>query len=106
MLWNVAAQSIGLFAGNLMGPYVSMRSYAYAGLGIGGLFLALFPLVPDSPYRYIMTGKIDEAERSLRWFRRRNDVKRELQQLQDYVQTSSVSLKDRLKELKQPSEFL
>lgn len=98
-------QSIGLFLGNLMGPYISMKVYAYISLVPNVLFLLLFPLIPDSPYRLIMIGNLDKAEKSLRWFRRRQDVKQELLELQDYVSTSKVSLVERLKELKEASEF-
>ncbi|OXU22655.1 hypothetical protein TSAR_005618 [Trichomalopsis sarcophagae] len=101
VLWNITTQSIGLFLGNLMGPYISMKVYAYISLVPNVLFLLLFPLIPDSPYRLIMIGNLDKAEKSLRWFRRRQDVKQELLELQDYVSTSKVSLVERLKEFKE-----
>ncbi|XP_031777784.1 facilitated trehalose transporter Tret1-like [Nasonia vitripennis] len=101
VLWNITTQSIGVFLGNLMGPYISMKVYAYISLVPNVLFLLLFPLIPDSPYRLIMIGNLDKAEKSLRWFRRRQDVKQELLELQDYVSTSKVSLVERLKEFKE-----
>lgn len=97
-------QSIGLFAGNLMGPYISMRLYAYVSLVFNSIYLAVFPLVPDSPYQLIKAGQLDKAEESLRWFRRRKDVKQELLELQHYVSTSKSSFLERLKEFKEPSK--
>uniref|UniRef100_A0ABD2VU16 Major facilitator superfamily (MFS) profile domain-containing protein n=1 Tax=Trichogramma kaykai TaxID=54128 RepID=A0ABD2VU16_9HYME len=102
VLWNISAQSIGLFLGNLMGPYISMKIFGYVAIGFNLLFLLLFPLVPDSPYRYITIGRLDKAEASLAWLRRRADVKAELQQLQDYVESSRVSLLERMREFKDP----
>ena len=105
VIWNITAQSIGLFLGNLIGPYASMRTYGYISLSFSILFLLLFPLIPDSPYRYIVTNDFDKAEKSLQWFRRRKNVKQELQELRDYAENSSVSLLERLKELRDSSKF-
>ncbi|CAB0035972.1 unnamed protein product [Trichogramma brassicae] len=82
-----------------------MKIFGYVAIGFNLLFLLLFPLVPDSPYRYITIGRLDKAEASLAWLRRRADVKAELQQLQDYVESSRVSLLERMREFKDPSEF-
>ncbi|KAJ8667383.1 hypothetical protein QAD02_009045 [Eretmocerus hayati] len=103
VLWNITVQSIGVFVGNLIGPYISMRTFAYISLVPNVLFLVLFPQIPDTPYRHVMTGDLDKAETSLRWFRRRDDVKQELQELQDYCCSSKISLMERLAELKQPA---
>ncbi|XP_011498158.1 PREDICTED: facilitated trehalose transporter Tret1-like [Ceratosolen solmsi marchali] len=102
ILWNITTQSIGLFIGNLMGPYISMRVFSYISLVPNILFLMIFHLIPDSPYQHIMTGNVDKAEASLKWFRRKDNVKLELQELQDYVSSSKISLMDRLRELNEP----
>ncbi|GAB1865756.1 Sugar transporter ERD6-like 6 [Camponotus japonicus] len=82
---NVNAASVGIFLGNTMGPYLSMEVFAYVCLVPNILFMVLFSLIPESPYHYTLHGDIDKAEASLKWFRRKADVKAELQQLQDFV---------------------
>lgn len=98
--------SVGLFLGDLMGPYVSLHIFACICLVPNVLFLFLFPLIPDSPHWHIMQNDLDQAETSLKWFRRREDVKQELFELWDYVSTSKISLRERIKELKDSSKCI
>jgi hypothetical protein len=88
-----------------MGPYISMRVFSYISLVPNVLFLMLFHLIPDSPYQHIMVGNLEKAEASLKWFRRKDNVKLELQELQDYVSSSKISLMDRLRELNEPRKY-
>lgn len=89
-----------------MGPYISMRTYAYIAIGINIIFLSSFIMMPDSPYRYISEGNIEKAESSLKWFRRSNNIKNELLELQDYVSNSKATFKQRINELKQSRKYL
>lgn len=98
-------QSIGVFVGNLMGPHISMQMFGIISLVPNLIFLGLFSMIPDSPYQLIMAGNLDKAEESLKWFRRRKDVKQEFEELQDFVTTSRSSFLERLKELKEPSKL-
>lgn len=59
--------------------------------------MVLFSLIPESPYHYALHGSIDEAEASLKWFRREADVKAEMQELQDFVDGASTSVLTKLK---------
>lgn len=95
---NVNAASVGLFLGNAMGPYLSMEMFAYVSLVPNILFVALFSLIPESPYHYALHGDIDKAEASLKWFRRESDVKAELQELQDFVNGATSSILTKLKD--------
>lgn len=101
VLWNLSLQWVGGFAGNLMGPYISMRLFAYISSLITVMFLVLFPLIPDSPHRHVTMGNLDKAEESLKWFRRKQDVKQELIEIQDYISKSDVSLKERFVQFRQ-----
>lgn len=98
--WNAMAQSLGIFLGNLMGPYLPMRIFAYVSLAPTILFAVLFALIPDSPYHHVIAGDLVKAEASLKWFRRRDDVKRELQDLRDYANGRNVTLLQRLGEFR------
>ncbi|XP_032674675.1 facilitated trehalose transporter Tret1-like isoform X2 [Odontomachus brunneus] len=102
---NVNAASVGLFLGNAMGPYLSIEMFAYVSLVPNILFVALFSLIPESPYHYALHGDIDEAEASLKWFRRESDVKAELQELQDFVNGAATSILTKLKDLLLPANL-
>ncbi|XP_029169071.1 facilitated trehalose transporter Tret1-like isoform X2 [Nylanderia fulva] len=102
---NVNVASVGTFLATVMGPYLSMEMFAYVSLVPNILFVALFSLIPESPYHYALHGDIDEAEASLKWFRREADVKAELQQLQDFVNGASVSILTKLKDFLLPENF-
>lgn len=75
-----------------------MDQFAYISLVPNVLFIVLFSLVPESPYYYVLNCEIVEAEKSLKWFRRETNVKKELQELQDFVRGSQLKILDLLKE--------
>ncbi|XP_072763855.1 facilitated trehalose transporter Tret1 [Anoplolepis gracilipes] len=101
---NVNAASVGMFLGNSMGPYLPMEMFSYVSLVPNILFMALFSLIPESPYHYALHGDIDEAEASLKWFRREANVKAELQQLQDFVDgANSTGILTKLKDFISPA---
>ncbi|XP_025993915.1 facilitated trehalose transporter Tret1 [Solenopsis invicta] len=99
---NVNIASVGMFLGNVMGPYLSMEMFCYISLVPNILFMVLFSLIPESPYHYALHGNIDEAEASLKWFRREADVKAEMQELQDFVDGANTSVLTKLKSLLLP----
>ncbi|XP_058809117.1 facilitated trehalose transporter Tret1-like isoform X2 [Phymastichus coffea] len=101
VLWNITVQSVGIFVGNLMGPYMSMKLFAYISIFATLMFLVLFPLIPDSPHRHLKMGNLDKAEESLKWFRRKQDVKQELNEIKDYLSKSDASFKEKLDEFRQ-----
>ncbi|XP_058809126.1 facilitated trehalose transporter Tret1-like [Phymastichus coffea] len=101
VLWNATSQLVGVFVGNLMGPYISMKLFAYISIFATIMFLVLFPLIPDSPHRHVTMGNLEKAEESLKWFRRKQDVKQELNEIKDYISKSDVSLKERFAEFRQ-----
>lgn len=96
--------SVGLFLGDLMGPYISLQLFACICLVPNILFLVLFPLIPDSPHWFIAVNDLGNAEASLKWFRQKDDVKQELFELWDYVTESKSSFGEKVKELKESSK--
>lgn len=93
---------MGMFLGNVMGPYLSMEMFCYVSIVPNILFMILFSLIPESPYHYALHGNIDEAEASLKWFRRETNVKAEIQELQDFVDGANTSILTKLKDFLLP----
>ncbi|KAG7209762.1 hypothetical protein KM043_011385 [Ampulex compressa] len=102
---NVNAASFGTFLGNVMGPYLSMEMFGYVSLVPNILFLALFSLIPESPYHYVLHNDMDRAEASLKWFKRDADVKAEIQDLQEFVEGAGTSIIAKLREFFRPANF-
>ncbi|RLU20140.1 hypothetical protein DMN91_006746 [Ooceraea biroi] len=102
---NINASSVGMFLGNAMGPYLSMEMYGYVSLIPTILFVALFSLIPESPYHYVLHGNIDEAEASLKWFRPEADVKAEMQELQDFVEGANTDILKKLNDFLLPANL-
>lgn len=84
--------------GTAMGPYLPMEQFGYVSLTIIAIFTCLFTLIPESPYHYVLKGDLEHAAMSLKWFKREANVTMELQELQDFVGSTSVSLSMRLQE--------
>lgn len=61
--------TLGLLFSLCTGPYVSYTTLNTIFSAIPLLFLALFMLMPESPYYYIMKKDYKTAEKSLRWFK-------------------------------------
>jgi len=99
---NINASSVGMFLGNMMGPYLSMEMYGYVCLVPNILFMVFFSLIPESPYHYVLHGDIDEAEASLKWFRRQIDVKAEMQELRDFVDGANTDILTKLSDFLLP----
>lgn len=82
-----------------------MKVFAYVALIPSTLFLLIFStVIPDSPYYYLSNNNLLEAEKSLRWLTRKNDVKDELREMEEYSQNSNLSLCERLKDFKNPGK--
>ncbi|XP_076620668.1 facilitated trehalose transporter Tret1 isoform X2 [Colletes latitarsis] len=102
---NVNAAAVGMFLGNAMGPYLSMEMFGYVSLVPNILFMILFSMIPESPYHYLLHGDIDKAEASLRWFRRKADVKAEMRDLQEFVDGAGTNVLQNLKQFLLPSNL-
>ncbi|KAL6254775.1 hypothetical protein P5V15_014104 [Pogonomyrmex californicus] len=100
--FNVSIASLGMFLGNVMGPYLSMEMFAYVSLVPNVLFMILFSLIPESPYHYVLHGNIDKAEASLKWFQREADMKAKMQEFQDFVNDANTSILTKFKDFLLP----
>ncbi|XP_045467192.1 facilitated trehalose transporter Tret1-like [Harmonia axyridis] len=76
----------GLVAVNLVGTYLNIQETALIFAIIAMVFLFTFSLMPETPYYLLMINKVQEAEKSLVFFRRSTNVKSELQSLTDDVE--------------------
>nr|XP_022913033.1 facilitated trehalose transporter Tret1-like [Onthophagus taurus] len=95
------AMGFGIFLGqlimNTIGYYFDMKIAAYILVTIPISFLALFLTMPETPYFYLMKGKKEQAEKSLKQLRRSDNVSEELNRISDDVQkliSAKTSFKD------------
>lgn len=66
---------------NTIGHFLNIKTSAYILICIPILFLIIFMFIPETPYYYLMKGKPEEAEKSLRWLRNSKNVGNEFIQL-------------------------
>ncbi|XP_012276393.1 facilitated trehalose transporter Tret1 [Orussus abietinus] len=93
---------IGNLLGNVMGPYMDMITFSCVSLVLNIVFLLLFVLLPDSPHFLIRHDRIEEATKSIEWYHRGVDVPSEVLSLKDFVQTNSLTLVDKWREINTP----
>ncbi|XP_051155994.1 facilitated trehalose transporter Tret1-like [Leptopilina boulardi] len=99
---NINVSSVGVVLGNVMGSYLPMEVFAYISLVPNFLFLALFSLIPETPYHHVQNGHLEKAEESLKWFRRTNEFKKEIQDMLTYSGTLNMTFLQRLREFRLP----
>lgn len=84
----------GILFAYLVGAYVSYLWLCISCAIVPAVFLLTFIWMPESPIHLTSKGCVQEAERSLRWFRgarhiRHYDVKPELERIQKFVSEST-----------------
>lgn len=72
---------VGQFLINVIGSYTDIKVTAYICVTIPIIFAATFIFMPESPYYYVMKGRMDDAKRSLQVLRQRDDVEEEINML-------------------------
>lgn len=72
---------VGQLSINVIGSYTSIQMTAYICLIFPIFFFCTFIFMPETPYFYLMKGRIDDARLSLRKLRRVEDVEEELARL-------------------------
>lgn len=70
--------SFGIFFANLIGMFLNVTSAAVLYLTLPVVFVVGFWKMPESPYYAIMKNRPQQAENSLKFLRRKNDVQKEL----------------------------
>ncbi|XP_072383980.1 facilitated trehalose transporter Tret1-like [Diabrotica undecimpunctata] len=81
--------AVGHVCSFVIGPLISIQSYAYFLLVPVTIFLVTFvPFIPESPYYYMMKNDTNQAEKVLKKIRKNSDVSKELLHIQEVVYTS------------------
>ncbi|XP_046740395.1 facilitated trehalose transporter Tret1-like [Diprion similis] len=100
----INGSAMGVIVAYSLGPYVSMKVFAYVGLVPNIIFFVLIPFLPDSPYYLASKKKFKEAEKSILTYNRKAEVDKELKSVNVFVdEAESVKFLDRLRELNLPS---
>lgn len=82
--------SIGHCTSSILGPFITIRMFSVVSLIPCVLFLIIFGLfVPETPFFYVLTDNREEAVRSLKKLRRKDDVEKEIEE----IVTSVTALK-------------
>ncbi|XP_053687017.1 facilitated trehalose transporter Tret1-like [Sabethes cyaneus] len=71
-----------------VGPFVDFRMLAWISVIFPSAFFLLFMWMPESPYYLLAKNKYEPAEKSLRWFRKRDEVHDELTMMKAAVERS------------------
>lgn len=77
--------SVGILFEYCVGPYISFKLLAAVSLIVPLVNLICCPLIPESPYFYLMKNNWEGAKRSLQTLRGKKDVEKELITLNDVV---------------------
>lgn len=76
----------GILLINILGSYLSIETTAYIGTVVPLLLLVTFIWMPESPYFYLMKGKVEEAKKSLQILRGSEDIGAELNRISEAVE--------------------
>ncbi|XP_018575640.1 facilitated trehalose transporter Tret1 isoform X2 [Anoplophora glabripennis] len=77
---------LGQFVINVIGNFFSVKESCYICITIPVCFVILFSFMPESPYFYIMKGRLEEAKESLRRLRGDKNVNEDFIKLKADVQ--------------------
>ncbi|XP_018333569.1 facilitated trehalose transporter Tret1-like [Agrilus planipennis] len=83
---------------NATGSYLGIRTTAWVAAALSLVGFLIILLVPESPYFLLMRGRKEEAEKSLKFLRWRNDVGKEITQISSDVQRQ-LTERGRLRDL-------
>ncbi|XP_063994137.1 facilitated trehalose transporter Tret1-like isoform X2 [Diachasmimorpha longicaudata] len=96
-------QAIGYLLGNSLGAYLSMRHFAIINFGLSVMFIVSFFSFPDSAYYLVKRHRVEEAEKSLKWYNRRGDVGAELAAVKEYIgQPQTMTFRESFRRLSTP----
>lgn len=76
---------LGILTVNISGSYLSVETCALIFTILPIIFIIAFLQMPESPYYLIMKERFEDAKKSLRYLRRKNNVEEEFLQLKDDV---------------------
>lgn len=70
---------------NTIGGFASVANTAWVCVSFPVIFVACFVFIPETPYYYLMKGRKDAARKSLQWYRRIENVDKELDEIEEGV---------------------
>ncbi|XP_063994133.1 facilitated trehalose transporter Tret1-like [Diachasmimorpha longicaudata] len=94
--------AIGTLLGNVLGAYVGMTTFAGVGIVMTAIFFFGFLLFPDSPHYLVKVKRVADAEASMRFYNRREDVGEEMEELKRFVGSRRVSTRESVRQLGTP----
>nr|CAI5843210.1 unnamed protein product [Callosobruchus analis] len=74
---------------NIIGSYLSISATAIVSSLVPVISFFTFIWMPESPYYLLMQNKIEDAKRSLRKFRKNQDVEEEIERMKGSIQSQS-----------------
>ncbi|KAG5878917.1 hypothetical protein JTB14_016789 [Gonioctena quinquepunctata] len=77
---------LGQLLMNVIGAYCSVQHTSFICVTVQVIFLVVFPFMPETPYFHILKASDNEAKKSLRWLRGKEDVEHEFQSMKTAVQ--------------------
>lgn len=90
--------AMGMLCIQMIGQFLNYRQLNLLGLSISTVFTVLFFFMPESPYYLMQKDRKDEAEKSLRRIRAKDDVAEELAMIEETV-TKQMQSKTTYREL-------
>ncbi|XP_076235888.1 facilitated trehalose transporter Tret1 [Calliopsis andreniformis] len=92
--------AIGMLLGNAMGTLISMKCFGFISLFLNLCYIAIFPLLPQSPYYHVRMNNLEKAKQSIQWYLRQSNVEVELDIIERFVQsTRTMSFRKRLERM-------
>lgn len=82
--------SIGILLAYSVGPWVSRQALAGVGLSLPIIFALIFIWMPESPYFLVMKKRTEAAEKSLTWLRGTSVVHKELEQIEESIESEET----------------
>lgn len=79
----------GTLIGNIIGSRMSMMNFGLISLALSICYMAIFPLLPHSPYYHVRCNNPIEAKRTIAWYNRRANVNEELEMIENFVRSST-----------------
>ncbi|XP_076163420.1 facilitated trehalose transporter Tret1-like [Ptiloglossa arizonensis] len=90
----------GMMIGNAMGSQLPMAWFGAISSIVNLCYIVFLLFLPRSPYFYVHRNDLDEAKKTIQWYRRKLNVAEELEIIQTFVQSSkATTFVDKLKKM-------
>lgn len=80
---------VGFLVINIIGSYLSIKMTAIVSSILPVLAFSTFIFMPESPYQLLMNNNMEDAKKSLRKFRQREDVDEEIERMSTNIHSSN-----------------